>query len=196
MTTLIGTVDHYVRGSSFSKYMDRMKILYQLNNIPEAMKKNLFITLSGPTIFDEISLIYPGVDIMTIDYNEMINKLKERLDKTTPNMMNRHKFHSRVQGIDEPAENYVLALKLLASECGFGAHKDEAIKDKIIFGLRDQELKQQLLMKDGMSLNEVEELVVRSELAKLRAKELSLTDDGPKSINSVNYTWLTETLFC
>ncbi|XP_062698443.1 uncharacterized protein K02A2.6-like [Aedes albopictus] len=187
MAALIGTVDHFVKGSSFAKYMERMKILYQLNNIPEATKKNLFITLSGPTIFDEICLIYPGVDIMTIDYDEMINKLKERLDKTTPNMMNRHKFHSRIQGIEEPAENYVLALKLLASECGFGAHKDEAIKDKIIFGLRDQELKQKLLMRDGMSLEEVEELVVRSELAKLRAKELSCTEEGPRSVNSVKY---------
>lgn len=42
-------------------------------------------------------------------------------------------------------------------------------------------------MEDVMSLSEVEELVIRSELAKHRVKEFSLTDDGPKSVNSVEY---------
>ncbi|XP_062550332.1 uncharacterized protein LOC134215065 [Armigeres subalbatus] len=117
----------------------------------------------------------------------MIGKLKERLDKVQPNMMHRHKFHARVQGIDEPAENYVLALKLLASHCGFGAHRDEAIKDKIVFGLRDQDLKHKLLMKDDMTLEEVEQMVIRTELAKCRAKELIERDEYPKEVNSVKY---------
>lgn len=184
--SLIGTVDHFVPGSSFSKYMERMGILFALNNIPEGTKKNLFITLSGPAIFDEIKLIYPEAKIEEIDYNQMIAKLKERLDKTQPNMMNRHKFSARVQGLDEPAENFVLALKLLASQCGFGAHKNEAIKDRIVFGLRDSELKHKLLMKDNMTLEEVEEIVVRTELAKLRAKEAE-QNEGHRSVNSVKY---------
>lgn len=187
MSTMIGSVDHYVRGSSFTSYMKRMNILYQLNNISENNRKNLFIALSGSVIFDEIELIYPGKDIAEIDYNDMISKLKERLDKVQPNMMHRHKFHGRVQGVDEPAENYVLALKLLASHCGFGAHKDEAIKDKIIFGLRDQDLKHKLLMKDDMTLEEVEEMVIRTELAKCRAKELVEREEEPREINSVKY---------
>ncbi|XP_062536041.1 uncharacterized protein K02A2.6-like isoform X2 [Armigeres subalbatus] len=187
MSAMIGSVDHYVRGSSFASYMKRMNILFQLNNIPENNKKNFFIALSGSVIFDEIELIYPGIDIANIDYNDMINKLKERLDKVQPNMMHRHKFHARVQGVDEPAENYVLALKLLASHCGFGTHKDEAIKDKIVFGLRDQDLKHKLLMKDDMSLDEVEQMVVRTELAKCRAKELAERNEDPREINSVKY---------
>ncbi|XP_062558564.1 uncharacterized protein LOC134223430 [Armigeres subalbatus] len=187
MSSLIGTVDHYVRGSSFSDYMERMNILFILNNISDSNKKNLFITLSGPVIFEEVKLIFPGATIASIDYTQMVNKLKERLDKTKPNMLYRHKFNSRMQGIDEPAENYVLALKLLASQCGFGGHKDEAIKDKIIFGMRDEELKHTLLMKDNMKLEEVEELVVRTELAKLRAKEVKERDDEHRSVNSVKY---------
>lgn len=51
MSSLIGTVDHYVRGSSFNDYMERMNILYVLNNIPNDNKKNLFVTLSGPVVF-------------------------------------------------------------------------------------------------------------------------------------------------
>ena len=190
MSSLIGTVDHYLRGSSdymVSDYMERMNILYVLNNISDSNKKNLFITLSGPVIFEEVKLIFPGVAIAAIDYDDMISKLKERLDKTKPNMLYRHKFNARIQGIDEPAENYVLALKLLASQCGFGAHKDEAVKDKIIFGLRDEELKHKLLMDDNLTLEEVEKLVVRTELAKLRAKEVKERDDEHRSVNSVKY---------
>lgn len=94
---------------------------------------------------------------------------------------------ARVQCVDEPAANYVLALKLLASQCGFGTHKDEVVKDKIVFGLRDEELKHKLLMKDNMTLEEVEDLVVRTELAKLRAKECSERDGMIRSVNSVKY---------
>lgn len=187
MSSLIGSVDHFVHGSGFSKYMERMNILFALNSIPEGTKKNLFITLSGPVIFDEIKLIYPETEIDDIDYNQMIAKLKERLDKTQPNMMYRHKFNNRVQGVDEPAENYVLALKLLASQCGFGTHKNEAVKDRIVFGLRDQDLKHKLLMKDNMTLDEVEDMVVRTELAKLRTKDLEQQNTEYRSVNSVKY---------
>lgn len=175
MSSLIGTVDHFVRESSFAQYMERMDILYQLNNVADNMKKSLFITMSGPVIFEEVKLIYPGQDVMTIDYADMIQKLKNWFDKIEPNMMHRHRLHMRKQGIDEPAENYVLGIKLIAAQCGFGTHKDDAIKDSIIFGLRDQEL------------DEVEQIVIRTELAKLRVKTLSGQEDGARSINSVKY---------
>lgn len=186
MSSLIGTVDHFVRGSSFAQYMERMDILYQLNNVADNMKKSLFITMSGPVIFEEVKLIYPGMNVKDIDYADMIEKLKNRFDKIEPNMMHRHRLHMRKQGVDEPAENYVLGIKLIAAQCGFGAHKDEAIKDAIIFGLRDQELKQKLLMKDEMTVDEVEQIVIRTELAKLRAKTLSGEEEA-RSINSVKY---------
>ncbi|XP_053685545.1 uncharacterized protein LOC128735085 [Sabethes cyaneus] len=179
--SLIGSVDHYIRGSSFSSYLERLGFLYQLNNVPEERKRSLFITLSGTVVFDELKLLYPGQDLNTISYDEMVNRLKERFDKTEPNMMYRYKFHNRDQGIEESAENYILAIKLLGENCGFGEHKTEAIKDRIILGLRNEELKKKLLMKDGLTLEEVEQVVVRTELANMRARFLG--DDAGRVLS-------------
>ncbi|XP_055601673.1 uncharacterized protein LOC129750692 isoform X2 [Uranotaenia lowii] len=125
--------------------------------------------------------------VEAIDYDIMIQKLKDRLDKDEPNMASCHAFDRRKQGKDEPAENFILAVKLMAEECGFGAYKDTAIRNRIVFGLRDEELQFKLWSRDDYTLEDVERIVVRSELAKLRVESMREGGDVMRSINSVKY---------
>ncbi|XP_055606015.1 uncharacterized protein K02A2.6-like [Uranotaenia lowii] len=87
--------------------------------------------------------------------------------------MNRYKFSKRDQGVDEMGENFILAVKLLAENCNFKEFKDEAIRDRLVFGMREKELQYKILMEDDISLETVERMIVNSELAGQRAKIIS-----------------------
>lgn len=162
---MIGSIDHYIVGKSFSNYIERFEILCNLNKVTAETKKSWFISLSGDDVFDEIKLLFPYQEVNTLQYDDIIKKLKTRCDKTDPILMKRYHFYNRSQGHNESGENFVLAIKLLAEGCNFKDFKNEAIRDKLILGLRDSDLQHKLLMEDEIDLAAVEKTIVSAELA-------------------------------
>ena len=57
----------------------------------------------------------------------------------------RHKFFSRFQNPDESLEKFITDLKLLATTCNFGDLKDSLVRDRIICGIQDKQLREDLL---------------------------------------------------
>ncbi|XP_055604884.1 uncharacterized protein K02A2.6-like [Uranotaenia lowii] len=167
---MIGTMDHFQVGKSFSNYIERFEILCGLNKVTEETKKSWFISLSGDDVFDEIKLIFPKREVKDLTYDEIIAKLKTRFDKTEPVLMNRYKFYNREQGANESAENFVLAVKLMAESCNFRDFKDEAIRDRLIIGLANKDLQFKLLLEDDIGLNTLENKIINNERALGQAK--------------------------
>ncbi|XP_055592887.1 uncharacterized protein LOC129744407 [Uranotaenia lowii] len=88
--------------------------------------------------------------------------------------MHRYKFYNRFQGANEGSENFVLAIKLLAEKCNFREFKNEAIRDRLIIGLKDKILQHELLMDDDRELEEVTNMIISNELAGERAKIIDI----------------------
>ena len=82
----------------------------------------------------------------------------------------RAKFGSREQYIDEPIETYVRALYQLAEHCSFGATKDDFIRDRLVLGLRDKALSEQLQMEEELTLSLAVDKCRHKELIQLQNK--------------------------
>ncbi|XP_062704998.1 uncharacterized protein LOC115266360 [Aedes albopictus] len=183
---LIGSIDHYQPGRSFTNYVERFEILCRINKVKDEEKSSWFMSLGGDELFDEIKLLFPKQDVSTLSYEDIVKKLKARFDKTEPALMYRYKFANRFQGLNESTENFVLAINLLAENCNFKEFKNEAIRDRLIFGLKDKDLQKKLLSEDDIELKEVEKLIISSELAGQRFKEVESTNPGA-GVMSVKY---------
>ena len=59
-------------------------------------------------------------------------------------IIERAKFNRRSQLPDEPAEQFIASLYNLAADCNFGDLKDQLIRDRIVVGIRNQALSEQL----------------------------------------------------
>lgn len=180
---IVGSIEHYVRGTSFSNYAERLKFIFEYNKVPEDSKKSLFITLSGPAVFEELKLLYPSTSISALNYTDIIKKLQDRFDKKEPDLIQRYKFYNRSQTQFETAENFVLEVKLQAEFCDFGEFKDIAIRDKLVMGVYDEALQQKLLGEENLTLATAERMIVNWELAGERAKIIS--NNAPNRIGSV-----------
>lgn len=150
------SLEPYRRGTSFNDWFTRLKYFFRVNKIKEDDKMAYFITMSGPVIFTEIKLLFPAGNFEEEALDDIVSKLKNRLDKTDPDLVQRYKFSTRVQNPDESTEDFVLNLKLQAEFCGFENFKQVAILDRLIAGIRDKNLRQRLLSEDKLTLTNAE----------------------------------------
>ncbi|XP_029709653.1 uncharacterized protein LOC109408284 [Aedes albopictus] len=181
---LIGTIDPYVPGTSFSNYVELIEYFFSSNNIVEERKKDVFMSCAGLAVFEELKLLYPATDLKTLSYAEITKKLKERLDKIDSEIMLRYKFRCRRQSPTESGENYVLAVKHLAESCDFGAFRDSAIRDQLVFGVYNRELQKRLLNEEELSLKSAERIIKGFEMANNNSQYFAETG-AAVGVNSV-----------
>ncbi|EDS38963.1 conserved hypothetical protein [Culex quinquefasciatus] len=103
-------------------------------------------------------------------YADIVLKLKQKLDKTEPDLVQRFRFSQRNQQPDESNEDFVQSVKLQAEFCGFGAFKDVAIMDRVLAGLLDGNLKENLLKEDGLTLDKMDKFITTWNIAKQNNK--------------------------
>lgn len=82
--------------------------------------------------------------------------VKERFDillaKKKNVIFERAKFFKRIQTGDEPVEVFINDLYRLAENCDFKNIKDEMIRDRIVVGVRDQNLSECLQRNPNLTL--------------------------------------------
>ena len=63
------------------------------------------------------------------------------------------KFNKRVQLVGESAEQYITALYQVTENCNYGELKSEMIRDRLVVGIREDNLSQQLQMDPELTLD-------------------------------------------
>ncbi|XP_058445611.1 uncharacterized protein K02A2.6-like [Malaya genurostris] len=172
MANMVTTIEPYRKGTSFSDWEERLGYYFIMNNVTDESKKAHFVTLGGPIIFSELKLLFPNGKLVEAPYNEIVAKLKLRFDKVESDLIQRFKFHQRVQQLDETVEDFILAIKLQAEFCTFGDHKHTAIRDRVVAGLRDKALQQRLLNEDNLTLESAEKIIATWVIAGSNARVL------------------------
>ncbi|KXJ82175.1 hypothetical protein RP20_CCG015370 [Aedes albopictus] len=142
------------------------------------------MSCAGLAVFEALKLLYPATDLKTLSYAEITKKLKERLDKIDSEIMLRYKFRCRRQSPTESGENYVLAVKHLAESCDFGAFRDSAIRDQLVFGVYNRELQKRLLNEEELSLKSAERIIKGFEMANNNSQYFAETG-AAVGVNSV-----------
>ncbi|XP_062538667.1 uncharacterized protein LOC134206910 [Armigeres subalbatus] len=163
------SLEPYRRGTSFNDWFTRLKYFFRVNKVKEEDQLAYFITMSGPVIFAEMKLLFPGGNFEHAALDDIVSKLKNRLDKTDPDLVQRYKFGTRVQNPDESTEDFILNLKLQAEFCCFENFKEVAILDRLIAGITDNNLRQRLLSEDKLNLANAEKIIATWEVARANA---------------------------
>jgi len=79
-------------------------------------------------------------------------KFRELCNPISNVILERHKFNTRIQKEDEPFSSFLSDLKNKAGQCAYGTLTDELIRDRIVSGLRSDNIRKQLLRTDSLTL--------------------------------------------
>ena len=88
----------------------------------------------------------------------------------------RHIFNSRNQGDNESIDLYVTNLRLKARTCEFGPLTDELIRDKIMCGIKSDQVRGRLLREPDLSLQKAIDICRASEVSQNQLKSLGSTE--------------------
>ena len=100
-------------------------------------------------------------------------------------IIERAKFNRRSQLHDEPAEQFIASLYNLAADCNFGDLKDQLIRDRIVVGIRNQALSEQL---HDLTLEKAKTLVRQREAIHDQQQFLKPSFDASASVAAVKST--------
>ena len=122
-----------------------------------------------------------------------VDKLLEKLDKKedclktyeeTKQMFNiyfqgkiniiyeRAKFNLRTQQEGERASEYIEIVTKLSKSCNYGRLADELVRDRLVVGIRDQKLSEQLQLDDKLDLQKAVDKITQSEMIREQTKDL------------------------
>ena len=105
-------------------------------------------------------------------FRGIANLLKEHLSPNPSIIAERFRFHRRRQQEGESVNEYVAVLKKLAEHCEFGENLNDTLRDRLVCGLKNEQIQKQLLSKSTLTLPKATEIAVAMETASKDASEL------------------------
>ena len=111
--------------------------------------------------------------------DKVLDKFAEYCQPRVNVPFERFKFNSRCQGVGEPFDQFVTALRQLTSKCDFAnVTEDGLLRDRIVFGINNQKLKERLLREADLTLSRTLEICRAAELSSAQLKEVSRLSDN------------------
>lgn len=116
--------------------------------------------------------------------------MKEFFEKVFERKINiifeRAKFNLRNQNEGESAEQYIQEIINLAKLCNYGALNDELIRDRLVVGIRDTRLSEELQMDKELNMEKAIEQIKQAETVRQQNSDLKrMNGDTIGAINSL-----------
>lgn len=141
----------------------------------------LYIGQSGRDIYNTWSLA------TETPVETLFTKFSEYCQPKKNTIMARFRFNSRIQKENETVDQFVTELRLIAKECDYGDIKDSLIRDRIIFGTRNEKIRERLLQDEDIKLDKALEIACSIEAT---SQQMSNMQNTPQ-INNVDIQAMT-----
>lgn len=174
--TIIGHVEPFQPGTDdWEQYEERLQQYFEANGLDGDKKRAVFLTVMGAQTYSLLSSLVAPAKPATRTYDELVATLKDHLKPKPLVIAERFKFHRRNQGETETVAEYMAELRKLASKCQFGTYLNEALRDRLVCGLRSGAVQKKLLVIEALTIQKAYETAHGMELAARQADELQAT---------------------
>ena len=176
----IGKLSEFVEGKeNFVNYVERLDQYFEANDIEDEKKMAVFLSVIGPGAYGILrNLVQPGLP-KDKTYNELVKALTDHYMPKPLIISERFKFHKRNQKEGETVAAYVVELKKLTIYCEFGAFLNEALRDRLVCGLKSENIQKKLLSEADLDF----EKAIKISTAMETAEKDTLSFTGTESVN-------------
>ncbi|XP_077508737.1 uncharacterized protein LOC144120191 [Amblyomma americanum] len=166
----LGRIDEYdPKVQNFDSYLERFEHFVSANEVSEAKKLSVFLTVLGAEAYEVLkNLVVPALPGEKT-FAEIKILLKNHYSPQTSVIAERCRFNRRVQLEQESVEDFVLELKHLARKCNFGDFLQDALRDRLVAGIRNEETQRALFTTEGLTFQGACKIALDRELATQQA---------------------------
>ncbi|XP_070384740.1 uncharacterized protein [Dermacentor albipictus] len=146
MTNTLGSLAEFCPDSgNIEVYLERFDLYATANGIDSSKKLQVFLTILGEKAYVTLrSLLLPKKPT-EVKYEEATEALRKHYAPKRSVVTERYHFYQRKQEPDESLKQFIVELKRLAATCSFGSFLEEALRDRLIAGLRTDSIRCRLL---------------------------------------------------
>ena len=161
---------------TISAYLERLDMFLQANDVKAEKKVPVLLSVIGPKAYSLLrSLTTPDVP-KDKSFAELAKILKAHYEPQPILIAERYRFHRRDQNPGESTADYIAELKRLTTHCKFGDYLEQALRDRLVCGLRNDSVRKHLLTKTELTFATAQELALSLEAAERQANELKGTE--------------------
>ena len=134
-----GTLKHFLpENENVDAYLERLTAYYDANDIAAPKRVAVLLSAIGPKVYGILrSLTAP--DPPKSKSLDFLTKALQNHYNPKPIIITEHyHFHLRNQAPTENIAEYIAELHRLASTCEFGPFLEEALRDRLVCGLRSE----------------------------------------------------------
>lgn len=137
-------------------YFERFEIWWLTRSKPDEEKKSaFFLNAAGRKAYSLIkNLAYPAAPV-TVEYEKLKSLLLQHVKPTNFEASERAKFHSMVRDPNTGIREFILELLTQAAKCDFGDLLDMQLKDRIVAGINNTVLQNELLKLSNPTFKDV-----------------------------------------
>ena len=153
LTTAIGSIAAFQPESErIESYLERVELYMTANNFPEGRKVAALLSIVGGTAYEILrSLLAPALP-QTKSYTVLVDTLQKHYAPKPLVIAERFHFHRRDHKSGESIAEYIAELRKLSIHCEFGDYLNQALRDRLVCGLRSEAPQKQLLAESGLTL--------------------------------------------
>ena len=134
----------------WEQYVERVSQYFVANDIANDKKVAVLLTSVGQKAYSLMSDLTAPRKPAEKTYDELVALMKAHKPIT---IAEQFKFHRRNQGEGESVAGYMEELRKLADRCNFGEHLEEALRDRLVCGLRSSTTQKKLLAESELTLH-------------------------------------------
>ena len=120
------------------------------------------------------------------DWRTVLKKFREYCKPLKNTVFERYKFWSRDQAQGETVDQLLKDLKIRAGSCEFGDQADKMVRDKLVFGVGDERVKERLLRESELTLTKAVDLCHAAESTNQQLREMTTSSQTQVDVNFVN----------
>ena len=149
-------------------------VIVDLDTRDKSFKKSLFLHAIGPAALK----VYNAFIFAEGEDKELVSTITQKFDVhiigETNETYERYIFNKRAQEQGEAVDAYVTTLRTLAQTCNFcDCMHDSIIRDRIVIGVKDNQIRKRLLQERKLSLKGCIDLCRSAEATSSQLKEIS-----------------------
>ena len=153
----------------------------ELTNKPKEVQVAILLHTAGPEaqeVFNQFVFRPAGPENNppaedNDDWQTVVDKFRHYCKPRKNTVYERHCFWSRNQGNGELIDQWIKDLRIKAKLCEFGDQEDLMIRDKIVFSVNDERVKERLLRESDLSLSKAVDVCRAAETTRAQLKAMT-----------------------
>ena len=167
-----------------STYLERVDLFFVANEVEEAKQVATLLSVIGGKTYALLSDLLAPDKPASKTLKQLKKTLQTHFEPKPVVIAERFQFHRRNQEAGESVAEYEAELRRLAANCKFGDHLTQAIRDRLVCGLRSKGTQKRLLAEADLTLAKALEIAQSMEAADRNTQRLKGSSE-PQRISDI-----------